>query len=94
MLLELERLNQWFRANKLCLNTQKAKYIIFRPQRAQTIDYERSLKINEQNIEWIGNNLNTKSFKFLGIYMDKTTSWKCHTDHIYKKHSSAYYIID
>jgi hypothetical protein len=71
---ELERLNQWFRANKLCLNTQKTKYIIFRPQIAQTMDYERSLKINEQNIERIGNNLNTKSFKFLGIQIDETKS--------------------
>jgi hypothetical protein len=90
---ELEKLNQWFRANKLCLNTQKTKYIIFRPQIAQTMDYERSLKINEQNIERIGNNLNTKSFKFLGIHIDETTSWKFHIDHICKKISSANYII-
>ena len=90
---ELERLNQWFRANKLCLNTQKTKYIIFRPQTAQTMDYERSLEINEQNIERIGNNLNTKSFKFLGINIDETTSWKFHIDHICNKKSSANYII-
>jgi len=84
MFAELERLNQWFRANKLCLNTQKTKYIIFKPQIAQPMDYERSLKINEQNIERIGNNLNTKSFKFHGIKLNETTHWKCHIDHICK----------
>jgi len=68
MFAELERLNQWF--------------ITFRPQIAKTMDYERSLKRNEQNIERIGNNLNTKSFKFLEINMDEATSWKCHIDHI------------
>ena len=47
-----------------------------------------------QNIERIGNNLNTESFKFLGIYLDETTSWKCHIYHICKTISSANYIIE
>ena len=28
---ELDALNQWFYANKLCLNVKKTKYILFRP---------------------------------------------------------------
>ena len=31
MNIELEAINQWFRANKLCLNVNKTKYIVFRP---------------------------------------------------------------
>jgi len=70
------------------------KYILFRPQIAQTMDYEPSLKINEQIIERIGNNLNSKSFKFIGINIDETTSWKCLIDHICKTISSVNYIVE
>ena len=86
MRVELEILNQWFRANRLCLNIQKTKYIIFRPQIAQTMDNERSLKINEHNIERIGNNLNTKSFIFLGIYRGRNNFFEMsHRPHLQKK---------
>ena len=40
---ELEKLNQWFRANKLCLNISKTKYIIFRPSVTRHIESDHTL---------------------------------------------------
>ena len=69
---------------------------VYYSQTTHSLDYRlrAELKINEQNIERIGNNLNTESFKFLGIYMDKTISWNCHIDHICQRITSANYIIE
>jgi len=91
---ELEALNQWFSANKLCLNVSKTKYIVFRPSvRYKNLD-NYNLKINDLVIERIGNNSPTKSFKFLGIHVDETTSWKAHIDHVSKKISKCNYVIN
>ena len=42
---ELEKLNQWFRANKLCLNIRKTKYVIFRPSIIRTHENEHMLYV-------------------------------------------------
>ena len=62
---ELIQINYWFRANKLCLDVKKTKYIIFSPSSNPNIG-NHSLNIDNQNIDKIGNDMNTKSFKFLG----------------------------
>jgi len=90
---ELESLSQWLRANKLCLNVAKTKYIVFRSSSKYLNMDNLNLKINDQHIERIGNDLKTKSFKFLGIYVDETTSWKPHVDHVCKKIARSNYII-
>ena len=43
---ELEAMNQWFRANKLCLNVAKTKYIAFRP----TATHIQTENVNIKNI--------------------------------------------
>jgi hypothetical protein len=91
---ELELLDQWFKANKLCLNVTKTKYIVFRPSLTSRNMDNVHLQINDQNIERISNTLNLKSFKFLGIYVDETTSWKPHVDHVCKKIARSNYIIN
>jgi len=91
---ELENLNQWFRANKLSLNVNKTKYMIFRPSSNYRHVDNLNLLINNTAIERIGNNCNTKCFKFLGILVDETISWKHHIDSICKKISRANYIIN
>ena len=82
---ELEKLNQWFRANKLCLNISKTKYIIFRPSVTRHIESDHTLFINNQAIERIGDKFDNTSFKFLGIFIDETISWKKHIDKICTK---------
>jgi hypothetical protein len=94
MNIELDLLNNWFMANKLSLNVNKTKYILFRPVSQHKEINNHSLTINNQQIERIINTSNTKSFKFLGIHIDETTSWKFHIYHRCTKISRANYIIN
>ena len=91
---ELEKLNQWFRANKLCLNITKTKYIIFRPTATKQIGKNEKMYIDNQEIERISDQLNTKSFKFLGLEIDEKLSWKKHINNVCTKISRANYIIN
>ena len=67
---ELDALNQWFYANKLCLNVKKTKYILFRPSACFPSITNKHLYIDNKPISRVGDTEQEKSFKFLGIYMD------------------------
>ncbi len=87
---ELVKLENWFRANKLCLNIKKTKYILFRPNAAFPKRNENYISLNGQ----IGNNFNEKSFKFLGVYVDETLSWRYHIDSVCAKIARSNYMIN
>ena len=71
---ELYALNQWFYANKLCLNVKKTKYILFGPSACFPNITNKHLCIDNKPISRAGDTEQEKFFKFLGIYMDKTLS--------------------
>ena len=91
--LELAKLNDWFCANKLSLNAKKTKCILFRP----TVTYpdlrNRHIMLNGHPVDRIGNNQKEKSFKFLGIHIDETLTWKHHIEKVSSKISRANYMI-
>ncbi len=91
---ELEKLNTWFRANRLCLNVNKTKYILFSPNYNRIIPNNVSISLNGQKVNQIGNMEQEKSFKFLGILLDENLSWKFHIQKVCKKVASANYIIN
>ena len=90
----LEELNQWFCANKLCLNITKTKYIVFRPSTRYPGITNRQIYIDGKSVSRIGNNENEKSFKFLGIHLDETLSFKQHISKVCTKISRSNYIIN
>jgi hypothetical protein len=102
---ELKKINNWFRANKLCLNAEKTKIMIFN-KREDTIDWEDinvfidSNNDNENNPELINKigvvNGRSKvpAIKFLGVFIDSNLSFKYHIDFIRKKVSSSLYMIN
>ena len=45
-------------------------------------------------VDRIGTNQPDKSFKFLGIYMDETLTWKHHTNNVCTKILRTNYMID
>jgi len=94
MNIELERLNNWFKANRLCLNVKKTKFILFKPQGGNIANYNGNIILNGENVDQISNHSNEKSFKFLGIHIDESLSWKHHINKVTKKISSANYIIN
>ncbi len=93
MNVQLEQLNTWFRANRLCLNVKKTKYILFRPHQSLMRPYE-DIYLDGERVNQISHNSDETSFKFLGIYIDETLSWKYHVNKVCKKISSANYVIN
>ncbi len=91
---ELKKLDCWFRANRLCLNVKKTKYILFRPGNMYIDTENRNITLNNQTVDQICHTGTEKSFKFLGLYIDETLSWKHHIQKICSKISRSNYIIN
>ena len=68
---ELEKVNIWLKLNKLHLNTQKTKLMVF--HRKQKNVMEINLSIDHNQIEQI------TVFNFLGLVFNENLSWKNHT---------------
>ena len=72
---ELSQINDWFLANKLSLNVEKIKYMLFH----KCIEQENIplklplLQLNSNIIE------KENSLKFLGVILDEHLTWKKHT---------------
>ena len=78
---ELLHLNEWFKANKLSLNTVKTKYTFFHKHSvADNIPLKLpNLYINKTHIK------RERKMKFLGVILDETLTWKSHIDLIQSK---------
>jgi len=88
MKLELEKLLEWFQANKLSLNLQKTNYVLFEPKGSRVDDDTRlNLTIGTETIA------RKSSVKFLGIYLDQHLQWTEHFKQLNSKLSKANYII-
>ena len=83
---EVANLNNWFNANKLSLNIQKTKYILFRTKKMKFND-ELSLSIGKEIITRDNHTV------FLGMHLDRYLTWDEHVNHVYKKLSSALYML-
>lgn len=75
---DLTKLKKWTEKNKLTVNTNKTKFLVF--NKKQTFD----LNINymEQPIERV------KSFKYLGVILDSQLSWDIHINKLISNLSS------
>ena len=86
---ELTLINEWFKANKLSLNTSKTKYTFFHKLRRN--DYIPlklpALKINNTEIK------REYCIKFLGVLLDECLTWKKHIETIENKISKNIGII-
>ena len=83
--MELEKLSIWLKLNKLTLNVEKTKYMIFRKRRK--IDY-LSLKINNNEIA------NVNQFCFLGIIIDENLTMQNHVEMVTNKLSKITGILN
>ena len=72
---ELEKISQWFKANKLSLNEGKTKFPLFhKPRDKDNLPLQLpNLKINNNEIK------RSSSIKFLGVLVDENFTW---IDHI------------
>jgi len=74
---ELNKVDIWLRQNKLSLNADKTKCMIFHTCQKRVNPIQ--LSIGGKQIE------NLKSFKFLGIIFDESLTWKLHTHMVTNK---------
>ena len=66
---ELEKLNNWFQLNKLTINVDKTKCMLFHKRRAAT---PINISMNNMPIDIVPH------FNYLGILLDENLSWKVH----------------
>ena len=76
---ELDKLEKWFKANKLTLNVKKCAYIIFRGRNKRIPDVLPNLCINRQEIERV------ETFKYIGLHLDYCLSYKAHVEYVCNK---------
>ena len=79
--IELKSVTNWLLANKLSLNVEKAKYVIFAGNKPFNDNF---------NIEMCNKNvMRTCKLKYLGIFIDQHLTWKDHISHIHSKISKS-----
>jgi hypothetical protein len=79
---EMNKLCEWFRANKLSINTKKSNYMIFRPRQERQI-LDLPLELNGHKIDQV------KEVMFLGVILDECMTWKPHISHVASKISKS-----
>ena len=70
--IELSKLSDWFKVNKLSLNVKKTNYILFGRKRL-TLSETNKICIDGQQIERV------EYTKFLGVFIDEKLNWKKHS---------------
>ena len=68
---ELQKINLWLQQNKLTLNVDKTKFMIFHKRKKVP---NLSIALNDTTITKVD------TFNYLGILLDSNLSWKSHTD--------------
>ena len=82
---ELEKVNTWLKLNKLSLNAQKTKLMLFHRKQKHVNDV--NVKIDNTMIERV------QTFNFLGIMLNETLSWKSHIAMVSNKISKVFGIL-
>ncbi len=73
---EMSKLKVWFDRNKLSLNLNKTKMMLFGNYR---INIQVQIQVDGMQIERVNEN------KFLGVIIDEKINWKPHIKHIQTK---------
>ena len=83
---ELDKISEWLKINKLSLNVDKTKFMLFHMPKKNI--QTPIIIIDNIVIECVD------SFNFLGIYLEKYMNWKRHTDYIASKISKSIGILN
>ena len=69
---EFNNIQEWLNINKLSLNVNKTKYMIFHNHQRNIDDLIPDIRLNNQAIERVS------EFNFLGLTIDQHLSWNSH----------------
>ncbi len=87
MNIEMEKISEWFKNNRLTLHPAKSKYMI------HSRDKLLNIKIGNKNIERCGYGLQEESVNLLGIQIDENIDWKVHVRKMEKKIAKGNYLL-
>ena len=76
----------WLRANKLSLNLEKTKFMVFKPSQKRT-SHDIQLLMNNYKLDQV------KETVFLGVILDENLNWKSEISHAANKVSKSIGII-
>ncbi len=85
--IELTVVCEWLRANKLTLNANKMKYVIFGTEQKLTIKPDLNLTVGSSKIERV------PSMKYLGVILDEHLTFDEHITYILTKSSKKLGIL-
>ena len=85
--LELSKVAEWFRANKLSLNSKKTNFILFGNKHLPVLCLNLPISIDGNLIEQV------YYTKFFGVLVDAKLNWKKHIDYIALKISKGLGIL-
>ena len=85
---ELSNMQQWLNINKLSLNVNKTKYMIFHNYQRNINSYTPDVRINNQSIERVA------GFNFPGLTIDEHLNWNAHIQKISNKIAKSIGIIN
>ena len=89
---QLKLISLWFQSNKLTLNISKTRYAVFRTKNMQ-LPPDLSLKIGNEVISRIGDDMPEKYFKFVGHLIDEHLCWIYHVRHVQNKISTGNFFL-
>ena len=96
---DINKITLWFKANKLAVNKEKTKYMIFHVKGKKIQNYpevkidenEPGLSFREDNITILERyhtshlNQNSRAYKLLGVFLDENLTFDFHVKHILNK---------
>ena len=85
--IELSMIDQWMRANKLTINVNKTKYVVFGTKNQLKDRVDLRLEIGNEPIECVS------IFKYLGVVLDESLTFNDHIDFVINKASKKLGII-
>ena len=85
MNIELDKVSQWLKANRMCLNAKKTKFIIFNRTK---VNFELQLKIDGVKLERVEN------FNFLGLLINEKLDWNPYMQILSRKLAKALGIMN
>ena len=84
---ELKHISEWLKLNKLSLNTEKTKAMLFHSCQRNVNICKPEIFIDDIKINFV------KEFNFLGLILDENLRWKYHIDFLSKKISKTIGIL-
>ena len=89
---ELNKVEDWFNANKMQLNSKKTRYILFNIPRSKRSD-PFEIELGGEELHRVSEDTKEKSVRLVGVELDEELSFKHHVANVKAKINRVNYIL-